>query len=67
MHFILSLVDGQWTSWAAWSECSVTCGGGESARTRSCSDPSPQYNGSKCAGQDKENKACNTNNCPGKS
>ncbi|XP_076099012.1 SCO-spondin-like isoform X4 [Mytilus galloprovincialis] len=57
-------IDGKWTAWGAWSVCSVTCGGGEAARTRSCSDPTPQYNGSNCSGQDKENKACKTNNCP---
>ncbi|XP_052105775.1 SCO-spondin-like [Mytilus californianus] len=57
-------IDGEWTSWTAWSVCSVTCGGGKSARTRSCSDPAPQYNGSNCSGQDKENRVCNTINCP---
>ncbi|CAC5418366.1 Adhesion G protein-coupled receptor B2,Coadhesin,Thrombospondin-1,Adhesion G protein-coupled receptor B1,Mucin-like protein,Hemicentin-1,Adhesion G protein-coupled receptor B3,Thrombospondin-2 [Mytilus coruscus] len=57
-------IDGEWTSWTAWSVCSVTCGGGKSARTRSCSDPAPQYNGSYCSGQYKENRVCNTINCP---
>ncbi|XP_061197855.1 SCO-spondin-like isoform X2 [Saccostrea echinata] len=71
-HFIESLncnvyhcpVDGGFSLWGAWSSCSVTCGGGKSKRSRSCSDPSPLYGGKNCTGDMEEFTNCNTQNCP---
>ena len=43
----------------------MTCGGGESKRTRSCGNPMPQYGGSACDAQNSfESKACNPCPCP---
>ncbi|OWF44660.1 Hemicentin-1 [Mizuhopecten yessoensis] len=56
-------IDGAWTSWAAWSTCTVTCGGGTSTRDRTCTDPSPQYGGASCAGNDTAIMDCNMQVC----
>uniref|UniRef100_G3N7U1 SCO-spondin n=1 Tax=Gasterosteus aculeatus aculeatus TaxID=481459 RepID=G3N7U1_GASAC len=47
-------VDGGWTPWSVWSDCSVTCGRGTQVRTRACIDPPPRNNGSQCGGPEQE-------------
>lgn len=32
-------IDGGWSSWTEWSECSRSCGGGVITRERECSRP----------------------------
>ena len=66
------LVDGGWTlfgDWTDWSDCSVSCGGGQRTRThsRTCTNPKPQHGGQKCTGSSKETSAvsCNSETCPG--
>ncbi|ESO92405.1 hypothetical protein LOTGIDRAFT_59578, partial [Lottia gigantea] len=54
--------DGVLEPWAAWSECSLSCGGGISERERSCIGP--EYNGKDCTGPLVETKPCNEQNCP---
>ena len=60
-------VDGDWTDWTPWATCPVTCGGGIQNRSRSCSNPSPQYGGADCIGGDVEAQDCNIHFCPSKS
>ncbi|XP_019490993.1 PREDICTED: hemicentin-1 [Hipposideros armiger] len=57
-------VHGKWATWASWSTCTVSCGGGARQRTRDCSDPIPQYGGNKCEGSDVQSDFCNTDPCP---
>ena len=58
-------VDGKWTDWSKYNECSVKCGGGMKKRTRGCSNPAPQHGGLECKGDAVESKSCNTHKCPG--
>ncbi|XP_035688793.1 SCO-spondin-like [Branchiostoma floridae] len=53
-------VDGNWSSWSPWSDCSVTCGVGTETRTRTCTNPAPSNGGANCAGPGQETQECNT-------
>eukprot|EP00058_Branchiostoma_floridae_P020606 XP_002606096.1 hypothetical protein BRAFLDRAFT_88006 [Branchiostoma floridae] len=54
-------VDGQWSEWGPWSDCSVGCGQGSNVRRRNCSDPAPRNGGWRCAGKPVEIKECTQN------
>ncbi|XP_037550324.1 SCO-spondin-like [Nematolebias whitei] len=56
-------VDGDWTPWSVWSDCSVTCGQGTHVRTRACINPPPRNNGSHCTGPERETQYCQTPPC----
>ena len=58
-------VNGGWGSWSSWSSCSVTCGGGQRTRQRSCNNPAPSGGGSECSGRNSRQQTCNTADCPG--
>ena len=62
--FCIYVVDGGWTDWTTWSECTVTCSGGEHSRSRECNNPVPQYGGNNCSGDSSEIEDCNTETCP---
>ncbi|XP_063792751.1 hemicentin-2 [Pseudophryne corroboree] len=51
-------VDGGWTGWSSWSQCSVSCGEGIRQRNRSCFSPPPQNGGKTCVGKDTEVETC---------
>ena len=56
-----------WSAWTSWTECTVSCGGGKSIRTRKCGLPDelgPQRLDLLCPGEKQESKVCNKNNCP---
>ena len=60
-------VDGGFTNWSPFSQCTKTCGGGSQVRSRNCSNPKPQFGGKTCdhLGADDESRKCNTFFCPG--
>lgn len=61
----MRLVDGGWSDWDEWSECSVTCGNGTQQRSRSCNNPAPLHDGKDCTGDAMDVKQCSTGHCPG--
>ena len=67
VFFAISKVDGGYTSWEDWLDCSFSCGGGKRRRFRKCTNPVPQYGGKDCSslGPSVETDDCNTNLCPG--
>ncbi|XP_021098568.1 hemicentin-1 [Heterocephalus glaber] len=57
-------VDGHWSEWSPWQECSKSCGHGNRTRTRTCSNPSAQHGGRPCEGNAVEIIMCNIRPCP---
>ncbi|NP_001161598.1 netrin receptor unc5-like protein precursor [Saccoglossus kowalevskii] len=53
-------VDGSWTSWNEWSNCSPEC---NHIRSRTCSNPRPQNSGKLCKGLDMESRNCTDGLC----
>ena len=63
-------VNGGWTEWSQWSECRTQASCAEQqqpnaahivytrVRTRSCTNPEPQFNGRVCVGADKQEEIC---------
>ena len=66
--FLLLSVDGGYGPFGNWSSCSATCGGGNTTRTRSCSNPIPAMGGKDCSpfGPPVEVMKCNEQKCPSK-
>ena len=61
-------MNGGYSKWSAFEECSEECGGGEQSRSRSCDNPKPAHGGKDCSdiGPAMETKPCNTQACPGR-
>ncbi|KAK7109372.1 hypothetical protein V1264_013422 [Littorina saxatilis] len=56
-------VSGGWSSWGAWSDCSVTCGQGLSYRQRQCNNPPPTGHLTFCLGQVRMTTSCYAAEC----
>ena len=54
-------VDGGWSSWSAWSGCTVDC---RVTRRRSCTRPTPSSGGRYCQGRDLNTRNCTGGRCP---
>ena len=57
-------VDGGWSNWSSYGNCTRTCGGGIQIRTRSCTSPPPKNDGKYCSGSTFQLEGCNTQECP---
>jgi hypothetical protein len=55
-----------WSEWAAWSDCSSTCGGGKRTASRKCLNGKTEVKGA-CQGQGVKEETCNPQKCPGTS
>ncbi|XP_038062286.1 uncharacterized protein LOC119732714 [Patiria miniata] len=52
-------VDGQWSDWSEWTQCSAMCGPGEQTRHRLCDSPHPAGEGAlPCEGAMTEDQDC---------
>ncbi|KAM6977691.1 SCO-spondin [Aplochiton taeniatus] len=51
-------VDGQWSAWTPWGQCSVTCGAALQSRYRFCSSPPRSGSGLPCIGPDRQDRVC---------
>ncbi|XP_055364320.1 A disintegrin and metalloproteinase with thrombospondin motifs 8-like [Betta splendens] len=59
----LIVVDGGWSFWGPWQQCSKTCGGGVEFSYRECTDPVPENGGKYCEGQRIRYQSCNSQPC----
>ncbi|CAF3238098.1 unnamed protein product, partial [Rotaria sp. Silwood2] len=58
-------VDGSWSPWSQWSNCTADCNGGERTRTRQCNQPASECNGAPCEEPSTQSESCNTQSCTG--
>ena len=59
-HFVLEL-----GPWSEWTDCSLTCNGGERSRSRVCGlDPSAKSKDNPCKAPLRETEKCNEDKCP---
>ena len=61
----LFIVNGGWSDWSPFGDCSKTCGGGEKTRYRTCTNPAPANGGKDCVGPSSDSMNCNEQGCPG--
>lgn len=64
MHGIFNAVNGEWTAWTRWLDCSSTCGNGTQRRYRVCDGAT--NGGAACAGDTVQYQNCTYVPCPGK-
>ncbi|CAE7938182.1 HMCN1, partial [Symbiodinium sp. KB8] len=55
--------DCEWSDWADWGACTVSCSGGQKARTRGVKIPAVE-GGADCSGDASEEMSCNLRACP---
>ena len=58
-------INGRWSDFGDWSDCSAVCEGGTQTRTRTCTEPAPENGGADCVGDSSETRECNMQDCPG--
>jgi len=63
INVLCAIVDGGWSEWSSWSECSSSCGRGVSVRHRTCTQPTPTVGARFCQGNAVDTRPCQTS-CP---
>lgn len=63
--FVVCAAHSEWSSWSEWGKCTVSCGGGQRRRFRSCIDPPLKANARPCVGAAQETQSCNNQGCAG--
>jgi len=59
-------VDGGYSEWTNWSQCSVSCNAGVQRRERECSNPEPKNGGKQCKqylGESSQARPCSLQKC----
>lgn len=56
-------IDGGWSEWSKWTDCSKTCSGGIQSRYRNCNNPPSQHGGKQCYGNSNQSKHCSQQPC----
>ncbi|XP_071802483.1 A disintegrin and metalloproteinase with thrombospondin motifs 10-like [Asterias amurensis] len=57
------VINGGWSNWTPFGQCSLTCGLGLWTRTRQCNNPVPQNGGQQCAGSSSDTQTCFVQAC----
>ena len=55
---IFHSVNGGWSSWSDFGQCSVTCGIGLKTQHRTCTNPAPAFGGTQCDGDQHQDSIC---------
>lgn len=60
------IVNGGYSIWSEFTDCSKSCGGGVKSRARTCTNPAPDDKGKDCSllGASSETISCNNEPCP---
>ncbi len=61
--FFSLAVNGNWSLWSNWTDCSQPCGGGIMSRNRTCDNPMTASGGKFCSGLPDDQQDCNTGSC----
>lgn len=56
--------DGGYSEWSNFSSCSASCGRGTRTKTRTCTQPEPNFFGRPCVGAKSETITCLVRECP---
>ena len=56
--FSITTVNGGWSEWSSWSDCSNKCGRGIKRRIRTCTHPEPVNGGDACQGNAMQKTEC---------
>ncbi|KAG8133123.1 hypothetical protein E2320_010944, partial [Naja naja] len=63
-HRSTHTINGAWSTWSPWAQCSRDCNRGIRNRKRICNNPEPKYGGLPCLGPALEYQECNILPCP---
>jgi len=57
-------IDGFWSPWTNWGDCTETCGEGTQTRDRLCDNPVESLGGAPCPEEADQTRTCNVKLCP---